>query len=300
MTGLSGTYNKDGRKPVNEIYRAQHILKNDYGFILEEIFKQKIEKEGAGFLPVNCLRTEHKGPSLWIISGIHGEEPAGPVAIAENMNFIANLSKEIPLVMLPLCNPSGYVKNWRYHNTPLYSSSVPGLSVGDSEHFLTDGTGNPRRKEPSSVECGFLTKKVVDLSQDYPPVITLDFHEDDMIKSGYVYSSGPLREKDPVAGEIVNLFKKYDFPLCLSDKTRFGEDIKNGIAYYTTGDGSIEELLGAKEIFFEGSLKAGPSAKSVIVIETGAKGIPLKKRTEFYGHVIEEMGRLWKIVSGER
>jgi hypothetical protein len=34
-------------------------------------------------LPIIALRTPKKGKALWVISGIHGEEPAGPNAISD-------------------------------------------------------------------------------------------------------------------------------------------------------------------------------------------------------------------------
>ena len=47
------------------------------------------------FLPILAFRTRLKGDALWIISGIHGEEPAGVNAIAKNVRYLNKLAKRI-------------------------------------------------------------------------------------------------------------------------------------------------------------------------------------------------------------
>ena len=67
-------------------------------------------------LPVIALRSPTHGPAIWILAGIHGEEPAGPIAVADAIDDIAKLGAMRPVVLMPLLNPHGYARNWRYLN----------------------------------------------------------------------------------------------------------------------------------------------------------------------------------------
>ena len=72
-------------------------------------------------LPIIALRSPKKGPAIWVLAGIHGEEPAGPNAVAAAIADIAMLGEHRPVVLLPLLNPHGYARNWRYLNVAVYS-----------------------------------------------------------------------------------------------------------------------------------------------------------------------------------
>ena len=124
----------DGRAPIESIYRAAQSLV-DRGWTAEVI----AESAPAGTtvpLPIVALTSPGKGPAIWILAGIHGEEPAGPNAIAAAIEDIARLGAARPVVLLPLLNPQGYARNWRYLNVATYSKDVDGQSVGDSSHLL--------------------------------------------------------------------------------------------------------------------------------------------------------------------
>ncbi|MEQ8225572.1 MAG: hypothetical protein ABRQ37_24850 [Candidatus Eremiobacterota bacterium] len=291
------SYDMDGRKPIVELYKGQWELKNKYGWEMEEIFTEEVllENKQVLLLPANCLKTPSKGKAIWIISGIHGEEPAGPNAITDNIEIFAELGRKgIPVVLLPLSNPIGYYKSWRYPNTPEYSETIPGHSVGDSEHLLPDNAGQTRAKGPSAAQSDAFTRKVLELARDYPPVIVLDFHEDNLLEKGYIYSQGPLGTEDPVAKKIVELFLENDFPILLTGKTRFDEDITGGIIAGVQ-DGSVDELLSSEKIICDGNLSEGPSAKSVIVIETSSMNTELRERVKVHSKIMGIMEELWNL-----
>ena len=75
-----------------------------------------------------------------MLSGIHGEEPAGPNAIAANLASLTQLADAgVPIVVIPLANPKAYRHNWRYPNTPERDwKKGGGYSVGDAEYLLPD------------------------------------------------------------------------------------------------------------------------------------------------------------------
>src|SRR3989338_2254102 len=83
--------------------------KNKKIFVPQEIYRgEKIA------YPIIALTTKKRGPALWLIAGIHGEEPAGPNALILSMDKIIELGKTRSIVLFPLGNPHGYHKNFRY------------------------------------------------------------------------------------------------------------------------------------------------------------------------------------------
>jgi hypothetical protein len=241
-------------------------------------------------LPIIALRSPQAGPAVWILSGIHGEEPAGPQAVAASIADIAELGKRQAVVLLPLLNPHGYVRNWRYLNTPVYSEEVDGHSVGDSSHLLldTEKPGEARAAEASSPEANAITAYVLKQSAAYPPVWSIDLHEDNLINAGYVYSQGILGADDPLAATAVRILQDNNIPLKTSGVTRFDEPIVNGIIGPVI-DGSIDELMSAEEVVVGGHVKPGPAARTVLVFETPAGNTDLKTRIGAHTALLERL-----------
>ena len=267
----------DGRMPLQQLYAA-YVGLTQKGWHLDIVGYSKpygTTKE----LPIIALRSPRPGAAIWILSGIHGEEPAGPIAVAEAIEDLAALAESFPVVLIPLCNPHGYARNWRYLNMPTYSETIEGQSVGDSSHLLPDleEPTKPRAAKASSPEAGALTGYLVRLAESYPPRISIDLHEDDLIREGYVYSQGELGADDELAIEAVRVLQEHGIPIKAQGKTRFGEDIVSGIIGPVT-DSSIDELIGAEDILIDGQLRAGPAARTVLVFETPAKDMTLAQR----------------------
>jgi hypothetical protein len=291
-----GTFREDGRSSIVDLFSAQSALRKRPGWILEEIFREEISlPDGRSFvLPSNCLRTTRKGPSLWVLTGIHGEEPAGPNALAANLAVLRELAdKGIPLVVMPLLNPLGYQRNWRYPDAAVYSEAKPGSSVGDSEHLLPGQGGAPRRDGPACRQAGLLTARVLELARDYPPVLSLDLHEDNLLRKGYLYSQGTRGADDPVAAEIMALLLRHQFPILMEGTTRFGEAVKGGIVS-GVNDGSIDELISASTVIVNHIPRKGPSGGSVLVLETSAMDMPLSARVKVHATVIGSLESLWR------
>lgn len=288
-------YLSDHRLPVLTLFTKFNELTNKFKFTRKLIFKENINSKII--LPCNSFTSTKQGKSLWIISGVHGEEPAGPNAIAERIEQLGIISNSIPLVILPLCNPKGYFLNWRYANQAKYSKHTIGKSVGDSEHFLSKLIANahgPRAKQPSCRQSRALTSHILALIKKYPPVLCIDLHEDNQLKKGYIYSQGPKGAKDKIAQAIVEIFVSANYPLFQSGKTRFDQQIINGIIS-SIADGSIDELLAARKIFYQTKFTSGPAAKSVIVIETSAYKHPISKRIKAHKLIIDNLEKLWAL-----
>lgn len=267
----------DGRAPIESIYRAALSLV-ERGWTAEVI----AESAPAGTespLPILALRSPKAGPAVWILSGIHGEEPAGPNAIAAAIEDIGRLGAERPVVLLPLLNPQGYARNWRYLNVATYSEEVDGHSVGDSSHLLPspDDPARPRSPAASSPEAAAITAWILARQADYPAFISLDLHEDNLIHEGYVYSQGAHGANEELAITAVGVLRDQGVPIKMDGKTRFDEPVARGIIGPVT-DSSIDELMSARQVVVEAAARPGPAADTVLVLETPAAALPLAQR----------------------
>jgi len=269
----------DGRAPIESLYRASLGLV-EQGWTADVIATSAPPGTGAP-LPIVALRSPKTGPAVWILAGIHGEEPAGPNAVAAAIAEIAKLGAQRPVVLLPLLNPHGYARNWRYLNVAVYSESVDGQSVGDSSHLLptADDAARARAEAPSSPEAAAITAWILRQQADYPAAISIDLHEDNLIDAGYVYSQGKAGAADELATAAVAILRENGVPIQMDGKTRFDEPIARGIIGPVT-DGSIDELMSAQEIVVDGTSRPGPAADTVLVLETPAAALPLERRVD--------------------
>jgi len=296
-------YTADGRRTVEDLARRFQSLSAEHGWHEETVFAYP----GEDGLAIRAWRTAKRGEALWILAGIHGEEPAGPNAIAASLDRLVELADAgVPVVVIPLCNPRAYRNNWRYPNTAERDWRKGGYSVGDAEHLLPDlETGaQPRTEGPPGPETRALTDFVLRLANAYPPRLVLDLHEDELsTEGGYIYSQGTRPHDNPVGAEVMRLLKASGIPLRESGRTRFDEPIVNGVISRDDKgrpirDGSIDELLAATEIFVDGRKVAGPSARTVIVVETPAfAGSRFDLRVAAQGAVVQRVRELWRISS---
>ena len=298
----SGDYTADGRLPLGTIMGRFDTLSTEHGWIAETIHAYPDTREIA----INSWRTPRRGEALWILSGIHGEEPAGPNAIAANLASLTQLADAgVPIVVIPLANPNAYRHNWRYPNTPERDwKKGGGYSVGDAEHLLPDlaAGDKPRAAKAPGPETAALTQYVLRLAEQYPPRLVLDLHEDELsTEGGYIYSQGRQADGNPAGAEIIRLLQATGIPLRQSGKTRFGETIVQGVISRDDQggpirDGSIDELLAATEVFVDGRKVRGPSAHTVIVVETPAfEGSKLDLRVAAQGAVVQHVRELWQV-----
>ncbi|MBM2854953.1 MAG: hypothetical protein HW417_1881, partial [Steroidobacteraceae bacterium] len=278
----------DGREPIQALYQS-YLKLLDSGWTLE-ILANSAPPGTTAALPIIALRSPQSGPAVWILAGIHGEEPAGPNALAAVIEDIARLGRQRPVVLLPLLNPQGYARNWRYLNVAIYSELVDGHSVGDSSHLLPapEKPGSPRAAAASSPEADAITAFVLRMSADYPPLYSIDLHEDNLIDQGYVYSQGALGSADPLAIDAVSVLNDNGVPLKLNGETRFGEPVVGGIIGPVI-DSSIDELIGSKDVIVNGRAEPGPAAKTVLVFETPAAALPLERRINAHAALIRRL-----------
>lgn len=290
-------FNKDGRLLIQDIYNLYGDFLQKFKWDLQIVYEQQIEHNDGTFskLPILCFTSPLKGKALWVLSGVHGEESAGPNAIAQSLEYIGKLGTEIPMVLFPLCNPLGYTKGWRYPNE--YRDWKKGISVSDSEYLLPKTDTNlpvARAEKPAGPEAFAITQQVIKLINEYPPLLSIDHHEDEALEYSYIYSQGKLGVNDPVANTIVRIMQEAGTPLQTTGKTRFDEDVLNGIVL-SAEDGSIDELLAAEKIVIDGKLEKGPAAKTTIVVETPVINVPLEKRIKAHKAIINNYLDLYRM-----
>jgi hypothetical protein len=300
-TDSAGEYTADGRAKLAQLSARYESLAKQYGWQQETVYAYPDEPG----LVILAWRTSQSGPALWLLSGIHGEEPAGPNAIAQQLEGLAKLADAgIPVVLIPLCNPKAYRSNWRYPNTAERDWRKGGYSVGDSEYLLPDLERSPGPRAPAAPgpETVALTSFVLRTSQTYPPQLVLDLHEDELsTEGGYIYSQGAHPDGSPVGAEIIRLLRASGIPIRTSGRTRFDEPIVDGVISRDDQgapirDGSIDELLASREVFVDGIRQAGPAAPTVIVVETPAfAGSRLALRIAAQASVLRQVRALWDL-----
>jgi len=296
----------DGRSTVEQLTNRYQSLSTEHGWQMETVYAYP----GADGLAIRAWHTAQRGEALWILAGIHGEEPAGPNAIAAHLASIVELAASgVPVVVIPLCNPKAYRSNWRYPNTPERDWHKGGYSVGDAEYLLPDlATGTkPRAEGPPGPETKALTEFVLDLARSHPPRLVLDLHEDELsTDGGYIYSQGRRAADNPVGAEIIRLLRESGIPIRQAGRTRFGEPIVDGVISRDDQggplrDGSVDELLASTEIFKDGKKIPGPAAPTVIVVETPAfAGSKFGLRVAAHSAVIERVRELWDLTQASR
>ncbi len=289
------TYPGDQRRPIGELFE-QYFRLAGLNWKVERIYSPAAEHEKTS-LPIISLRTPQEGPALWIIAGIHGEEPAGPNAIAENLEVFAKMqSQKIPMVLLPLCNPEGYQKNWRYCSRPHWLPDDANFNVDDFEHILPDlhQPHLPRVNRPRCPQAAALSQALFRFSRQHPPVLAIDLHEDNDIASGssYVFYYGEPGITNPIIKKIAAILEKNNFGLIRNGSTFYSAKITEGIVFNSL-DSSISEFLSAKEVIMDGQKTAGPGGKNILAIETSIKGTALAKRVAAHGEILQSLPEFW-------
>jgi len=287
------TFSKDKRISIKEFYKSLNKLNKNL-FEDEIIYFQKSDEKRKIKLPILGFKTKKSGKAIWIIAGVHGEEPAGPNALIKNISLLNNLAKSIPLVLIPLANPAGYWRDWRYPNQKRARMKWSAPSVGNMDHLvINDKTKKAFASKPLFDDSKYLGEYIIKNSKTRKPFLVLDLHEDESLRKLYLYSHVKNDISRKIGSEIVKILKKSGFEFYEDRKTTFDEEIKSGIVESET-DGSLDDLLASKKIFTDGRISKGPSAKTVIVVETTTKGFPLKKRVHAHSLIIKQAEKFYK------
>ena len=192
---------------------------------------------------------------LLITAGFHGEEPAGPLTLAEH--FVELLAyanaRDVGLTVYPCINPSGFVGGHRYNasgekpnNDFLRYETQAGVWKGE---LMPDDTflryqlydGGPQE-----------TRAVRDrLQRDATPHAALDLHQDNFMHGActYAYVFGDRAAYLPLMNEAVRFAKRAI--RCAVDDVYRTDDC--GLVYFH--DGSVTDYLWRRGVPYVATLE---------------------------------------------
>jgi hypothetical protein len=259
----------DGRPSIAEIHeRCDALLAG--GWERREVAAQATERGES--LPILAFLGSRSVDRV-LIGGIHGREPAGPVALSGYAERLLEHGARHRILLLPLLNPWGYSRHLRYG--PL------GESVSDSDHLLG------RSSAPACPEAAAITSFVLDEVRIEPGAAVLDLHEDPVYEApdyrlegcgSYLYVSGEGGLEHPVTRSVYRCLEAGPLPLIKRGVTRFGERLVDGVVV-DTEDGSIDELLARRRA-------CSPVITTEIVLR-GETTPPLAERVSAYRDVLD-------------
>jgi len=157
-----------------------------------------------------------KGPGVWVIGTVHGEEPAGFCAIMESAALLSGLG--FPMVVIPCANLSGIASAKRY------GAEYPVAGIR---------------------EDGAFRRGLIGLGQLIRPRLVLDLHEDDEMPEEpgvYLYHHG---KNDRLASKFVDVLRLWQIPIQGPWATRFGENLIDGVVK-CGADASIDDFLNTR------------------------------------------------------
>lgn len=296
----------DGRKPLWELLSRFNDLESRFGFQKTQIYEIPVKTRTGEdiIIPIDYYLSPaavEGQEMLMLMAGIHGEEPAPPIAVANQINSLGSLGQNIPLGIAPLINPAGYVKNWRFHDMPF---SLERRNITDSRHLLPnrDSPSNPMLDHPVHGFAADVMNVLDALNWLHPFRLFVDLHEDALLEAGYLYSQGRMADRDPVALRAMQLMAAAGVKLKPDGTTRFpGERIRNGLVFdEKTGgpvsDGSVDQWAAANTVYRYGIWAPKPAAQTVIVPETPAnENLSLADRVRAHEAITGNLDELWQI-----
>ena len=210
----------------------------------------------------------------------------------------------VPVLCTSILNPVGYMNDSRYPN----ESRNPdfGASIGDSEHLLVNGTeSGPRTHKPISFDAERMTAWILTQCVQHPPAVVFDHHEDEFssepdgpqARASYTYYLGEPGLAQ-IAKDVVDVLHTNNMPIARDGETAFGEKIVHGVVQDAV-DGSVDELIASPLIFWQGGKIKKPSAKAIIVVETGFDSkVPdtLGQRVVAQGAVMNRYETYWNMM----
>lgn len=265
------------RPSLPAFFREMDVLVTDYGWKKTVVYHQPVLLDNGRFakLPVYAYLSPVEGKAIHIISGVHGRlEEACPLAIAEEVGSLGKFGQRHPTVIIPILNYDGYVNNLRYPNIPGKHHNL--TSVGDFDTYVLRDEQRifvPRKQKPLLPYIDDIAEGLLAIFSTHPPEIELDYHKDYTGTLTHHFSSGPLRQHDPVAQLEARLTEeKLDIPLRYRhDKNSIGREEKGGtlnrgVVFIRWGD--LEDFYAAHLIRNrQGIIIPGPKADVAIAIE---------------------------------
>ncbi|MFA5185474.1 MAG: succinylglutamate desuccinylase/aspartoacylase family protein [Patescibacteria group bacterium] len=216
-------------------------------FTLKKIETRKYGKETYDLRYITQKKPFPRRPRVMLMGTLHGEEPAGAVALSTHIAEImqVSLTNKVNLTVIPCGNPYGLDRNIR---------NAPG------SRYMNGGFCHPNLvplPEGSAKIKKFLLKTH---ATHY-----LDLHEDKDSRGVYVYAFKDRR----IAKKLLSVSTRHlpiEIKPKMDDRDIRNADIKDGVVF-DAHDGTTEDLLShQKECIFSGAL------------ETPSRHVPMNQR----------------------
>ena len=165
---------------------------------------------------------KNKGKSILVVSGLHGDEQAGPFGVLRYLERVGeNTLDSVNISLIPLLNPTGFRKRTR-----------------DNQWGEQTNRGYCKSKKISRE--GVLLKDSVDLLKNAAKDGLITLHEDPEAKSCYIYMYKGKKSEE--LGDILIGVDRMFFDQRRLSKEPGGEKIVNGIAW-DCEDNSFEDWM---------------------------------------------------------
>ncbi|MEK7565977.1 MAG: hypothetical protein AAB506_02950, partial [Patescibacteria group bacterium] len=288
-------------------------LAQKHGWDKHLLFEQVVllKNRPPKLVPIFYYHTPQPGPSVWIQACLHGyKEQTGPMVLSEEVNTLAQIGKDIPMVVIGLFN-ANYVKNKRYPDA-LSRHSNSHTSLCDFDHHVLSKkykSPRPRKERAANPYCEVLGIRLLKILEDFPALISLALHDDfaySYEKAGYgkthIYSDGQMGTSDPVAKRCVEVLANSGINLRMNTNSQAKERTVGGIS--TMSNGSFENFLAAKKLIVNGRLVEGPQVPICITIETPIRErnhrISIDRRLAAQAAIIREIPNLLYIYQANK
>lgn len=302
-------FTADGRLTLESLYEIYDQLEQE-GWTKELVYTETITKHTGETVSYPVYAYSYKGEhpeSIWILGGVHGEEPAGPNAFAHSINIIKDLkNKGVSSVFIPVLNPAGYDRDWRYFDVPRDRDAGFNSSVTDSEHVLYSKIPGHEHElmhhEPRNEFAGKVISWITNKSREFKPLVVFDHHEDLLERLGrvddaFTYSYVYGDEHSPVIKNMcaeVSAALSANGAVSLAEGTtgfsHLNEKIENGIIM-NSWDGSADQHfydnLGAKAVFVLETTRTA-EVEDQLPERIAAQENIMKLYYPFYQQLIEE------------
>lgn len=285
---------KHDRPPVATIYACHERLKNEYGWQQFLLYEQWA-KTGNGKMiqiPVWAYLSPNQGSAYWTETGAHGfKEHAPVIAMANNIDYIANLATKISSVFIGLLNPGGYSENLRFARNK--DGSPTRVSICDFDPVLPRDEWMekpvPASKYFSTEYAENLFNSLLKILETHPCFYSHHRHEDwESPGKTMVYSDAIRGFNDPVARYFVKKLLEHGFAIRMNRFTWSDEPTQHGVSKMYNR--SLDNLLAAGKMFINGQWIEKPAAWSCITTETQSvykrRHVSLHRRVNFHEEMI--------------
>lgn len=252
---------RHGVKYERVIAKIEHVLKTSSLFVLKRLETRTYRHAEYDLHYVTMKRRITRRPHVVILGTLHGEEPAGAVALSEYLNEILAVArkKNVNVTIIPCGNPYGLDRNVR--NAPGVRYMNGGF-VHPKIVTLAKGSGSLKRFLKNSHATHYL-----------------DLHEDYESKGAYVYAFND----QAIARRLLRAATRH-IPIertpVMDDRDIKDADIEDGVVF-DAHDSSTEDFMSHQ-----------PHCRFSGAIETPSTRYPIKTRARAQADAVIELIRI--------